>query len=195
MRRTSIVLVLALGLFLTACSAQEPEVVLNEQVPAAQAVAEVAEGEEGEPAVEADFAAAEAVWVAEQLAFTSAPSSMPADEVVMGDDPAGAVIELAVTPTAIAGPGTRDVTVRGIEIRHYAVRSQAAALNGSDTHDWTVVGVRAVLVRDEGAAAFRGREEFVEGPGEIGVGADPVGDVAGDDEVDVRVGVVEVGVG
>ncbi|AXV05610.1 hypothetical protein DVS28_a0909 [Euzebya pacifica] len=84
MRRTSIVLVLALGLFLTACSAQEPEVVLNEQVPAAQAVAEVAEGEEGEPAVEADFAAAEAVWVAEQLAFTSAPSSMPADEVVMG---------------------------------------------------------------------------------------------------------------
>lgn len=95
-----------------------------------------------------------------------------ADEVVMGDDPAGAVIELAVTPTAIAGPGTRDVTVRGIEIRHYAVRSQAAALNGSDTHDWTVVGVRAVANHAAGIRLGSGTEVhgcWVEGNGQIGV--------------------------
>ena len=97
MRRTSLILLLALTALLAACTPQEPEVVVNEQVPADQAVAEVAEGEEGEAEAGADFAAADAVWTAEQLAFTSAPSSMPADAVmgleVIGGLPHNVVFE------------------------------------------------------------------------------------------------------
>lgn len=84
MRRTSLILLLALAAFLAACSEQEPEVTANEQVPAAQAVAEVEEGEEGEGGGGASFESADAVWVAQNLEFTEAPSSAPEGEVVLG---------------------------------------------------------------------------------------------------------------
>lgn len=86
MRRTQLALVVVLAIAAAACSPQDPEVSVNEQVPADQQVAEAAEGEEGEAAAPAgaDFAAAEAVWVADGLAFTEAPDSMPADGAVIG---------------------------------------------------------------------------------------------------------------
>lgn len=84
MRRSPLILLIALAITMAACTEQEPEVVLNEQVPAAQAVVEVPEGEGGEAPAGADFASADGVWVAEQLAFTSAPSTIPAGDIVLG---------------------------------------------------------------------------------------------------------------
>ena len=81
-----LVLLLALG----ACSEQEREVVVNEQVPADQQVAEgggeAGGGEGGGSADQPD-----AVWMAEQLAFTGAPDTIPAGEVVIGLEITGGV--------------------------------------------------------------------------------------------------------
>lgn len=89
MHTTRIALGLVLLLALGACSAQEPEVVVNEQVPAEQQIVEGGgeggEGGEGEDAgAGADFASADAVWVAEQLAFIEAPTEISSGDMVIG---------------------------------------------------------------------------------------------------------------
>lgn len=89
MRRTPVVLLIVLVLGLTACSEQEPEIVTNEQVPGDQAVAEdTGEGEgEGEGdggGGAADFASADAVWVADGLAYTEAPGEISGGDLVLG---------------------------------------------------------------------------------------------------------------
>lgn len=81
MSTTRIVLGLVLLLSLAACSAQEPEVVVNEQVPAAQQVADTGEEDGGE---EAPVGEPDATWVAEQLAYIEAPTEMPSGDVVLG---------------------------------------------------------------------------------------------------------------
>lgn len=85
MRRIPLVLILVLAFGMAACSKQDPEVSLNDRVPAAQQVAEVPEGEGGgEAAPPADFASAQGVWVGDGLAYTSAPTEIPSGEVVLG---------------------------------------------------------------------------------------------------------------
>ena len=85
MRRPRIVSRVSLGLVLllalAACSAQEPEVVINEQVPAAQQVADHSDDEEGgeEESLEPDY-----VFVSEQLAYTEVPTEIPSGESIMG---------------------------------------------------------------------------------------------------------------
>lgn len=84
MRRMPLIILLALVMGLTACSKQAPEVSTNQQVPAAQATAEVHDEEGGEAPVEASFEDAAGVWVGDQLSYTSAPDTLPAGEVVLG---------------------------------------------------------------------------------------------------------------
>jgi plastocyanin len=73
---------------------------INDQVPAAQQVAEPAEGEgEGgeEAPAGADFANADVVWTAEGLEFTDSPDTMPSEAVIgleiMGGLPHNVVFE------------------------------------------------------------------------------------------------------
>jgi plastocyanin len=83
MRRHTLVLLVVLAAVLGACSEVAPEVSLNEQVPAAQALAEeVVEGEGGAEAAEASAEEADVVWVAENIEFTEAPDTMPAEAVI-----------------------------------------------------------------------------------------------------------------
>ncbi|HUG83323.1 MAG TPA: plastocyanin/azurin family copper-binding protein [Euzebya sp.] len=90
MRRPHLVLILVLAIGLLGCSKQDPEVAINDQVPASQQVAEPVPGSEGEAAGSgADFAAADAVWSAEGLEFTSSPETVPADGAVLGLEIAG----------------------------------------------------------------------------------------------------------
>lgn len=89
MRRTSLGLIVVLALGLAACSEQAPEVAINDQVPIDQRIPDPVEGEEGEAPAGASFETADAVWVAEGLAFTSSPSTVPADGAVLGLDVVG----------------------------------------------------------------------------------------------------------
>ncbi len=87
MRRFSPILILGLTLALGACTVQDPEVSANDQVPAAMRVAESepgAEGEAGDGGGGGSFAEADAVWVAEGIAFTESPATMPADGAILG---------------------------------------------------------------------------------------------------------------
>jgi hypothetical protein len=94
------------------------------------------------------------------------------DQLVMGTDPTGKDVELAVVQVGIAGPGTSDVTVRGVELRHYAVWAQQGAISAADTHDWTLVAVRAVDNHGAGIRLGSGTEVhgcWAEGNGQMGV--------------------------
>lgn len=89
MRRFHLLLITVLAVGLVACSPQDPEVAINDQVPADQRIAEPEPGAEGGAGGEAaDIGSADAVWVTEGLAFTEAPSTMPAD---------GATIAMTIT--------------------------------------------------------------------------------------------------
>ena len=95
-----------------------------------------------------------------------------ADEIVIGDDPTGVDVELARTQVAVAGPGTSDVLVHRIEVRHYAVPAQRAAVDATDTHEWTIVAVRSMDNHGGGIRLGSGTEVhgcWVEGNGQIGV--------------------------
>jgi plastocyanin len=84
MRAPALVLTALLVVAATACSPQDPEVSVNDQVPAAQAVAEVEGGSEGEGGGgTASFEEAEVVFTADGLAFTEAPDQIPADTPVV----------------------------------------------------------------------------------------------------------------
>lgn len=95
MRRHALVLTVVLAAFLGACSEQPPEVSANDQVPAAQRIAEASEGAEGEGGEaaggEASAEEADVIWVSEGIAFTDAPDTMPADGAVMGLEVIGAL--------------------------------------------------------------------------------------------------------
>ena len=84
----TLVLVLVLALVLVGCSKQDPEVSVNDQVPANQQVAQVEPGAEGEAApAEGEgggSAEADGVWTAENLEFTDSPETVPAGEVTIG---------------------------------------------------------------------------------------------------------------
>lgn len=86
-RRLHLVPIVILAIFLGACSQQPAEFGVNDQVPAAQRVAEASPGEEGEGGggAAATFAEADAVWAGNaQLEFTEAPTTIPADMAVLG---------------------------------------------------------------------------------------------------------------
>ncbi|WP_370327478.1 plastocyanin/azurin family copper-binding protein [Euzebya sp.] len=93
MRRPTALLILVLALALGACSRQEPEVSANDQVPASMQIAESEGGEaaEGGEGGGGEAAEADATWVAEQLAFTSAPDVVPADGATLGLEIIGAL--------------------------------------------------------------------------------------------------------
>lgn len=94
------------------------------------------------------------------------------DQLVIGTDPTDVLVELAVVQVGITGPGTRDVTVRGVELRHYAVWAQEGAISATETHDWTLVAVRTVDNHGAGVRLGSGTEVhgcWAEGNGQMGV--------------------------
>ncbi len=145
MRRPTLALLLVLAMMLGACSKAEPEVTANEQVPADQAVEEVPEGEEGGEAAPASAGDADAVWVADGLAYTSAPDSMPADGAalaleVVGGLPHNVVFEgFQGDQVLVDGPGegvySANVSVPAGTYTYYCsiVGHRAAGMEGTIT--------------------------------------------------------------
>ncbi|MGI9016292.1 MAG: plastocyanin/azurin family copper-binding protein [Euzebya sp.] len=85
MRRPTLALIAVLAIWLTACSPQPPEFGANDQVPAAQRIAETEPGSTEGGGGGGDFADADAVWVATAtLTFSQAPDSVPADGALLG---------------------------------------------------------------------------------------------------------------
>ena len=77
---------------------------------------------------------------------------LAADEIWMGDDPARfEAVEASVVPVALRGPGTADVVVEDVTVRHYANPPQRGAIDGRDTARWTL---RRVAVEDNHAAGI-----------------------------------------
>ena len=74
--RRIMVLVLAV-LVLAACSKQDPEVAVNDQVPAADRTEAVSPSEAASEGAEGG---SEPVWVAKDIEFVSAPATLPAGE-------------------------------------------------------------------------------------------------------------------
>ena len=115
----ALVLALVPALVLAGCSKEEPAVSVNDQVPADQRQPEGGESpgapaDDGEPAGEPD-----GTWVAENIAFTSAPDSLPAGDVT---------IELDNQSTL-----PHDVTFEGVN-----GDAPIAATQGTDTDTGTV---------------------------------------------------------
>jgi len=59
--------------------------------------------------------------------------------LVLGFDPAGRAVELAVAPAAFAGPA-RGVAIRGLVIEGFAAPAQRGAIQGAESEAWTVEG-------------------------------------------------------
>ena len=77
MQRTLVVILAALAL--AACSKQPAEITANDQVPADQRTSSATEGA-GDGATEGAGGGGDATWVAVDIAFESAPETLPAGE-------------------------------------------------------------------------------------------------------------------
>ncbi len=102
------------------------------------------------------------------------------DEIWVGEDPTGRLVELSVIAAAFSGEGTSDVRIVGVEVRQYASPGQHGAIEAAGTRDWVLHDVRAV---DNHAAGIRLGDGtrltdcVVAGNGQIGV----VGNQEGED--------------
>jgi uncharacterized cupredoxin-like copper-binding protein len=93
-RITRVALVAALAMVVAACTQQEPEISVQEQVPADARVAEdTGEGEEGEPAE----IAGESTWVAVDVDFAEFDTELPAGTVQLTLDNTGANLPHDIT--------------------------------------------------------------------------------------------------
>lgn len=140
MRRTSLVLIVALTIALGACTAQEPEVSANDQVPAAMRIEETEPGAAGEGeggGGGGSFADADAVWVADGIAFTDAPATMPADGAVLGLEILGGLPHNVV----FEGFQGDQILVEGAGVGEYA--GNAAVPAGTYTYFCSIAGHRA----------------------------------------------------
>lgn len=148
MRRSPLVLAFIVAIAMTACSQQDPEVAINDQVPAAQQVAETEAGAEGEDAAEGgaaggDIGSADAVWVAEGLEFTESPDAVPAEGAVLGLEIAGGLPHNVVfegfqgDQPLVEGGGDGEYT------------GQAAIPPGTYTFYCSIVGHRAAGMEGE----------------------------------------------
>lgn len=147
MRRHVLVLIAIAAITLGACTQQEPEVTANDQVPADMRIAETEPGAEGEGGEgdggSASFEEAEAVWVADGLAFTEAPSTMPADGTVMGLQIIGGL------PHNVVFEGFQDdrILVEGPGEGEYAARQSVPA--GTYTYYCSIAGHREAGMEGE----------------------------------------------
>lgn len=143
MRRSTPALILVLAVMLGACSPADPEVSANDQVPADMAVEEVAEGEEGAAAAPADAGDADALWSSENIEYTAAPATMPADGAtialeVVGGLPHNVVFEgFQGDQVLVEGPG------EGVYTANVAVPA------GTYTYYCSIVGHRAAGMEGE----------------------------------------------
>lgn len=91
--------------------------------------------------------------------------------VVLGADPAGEPVEVAVTPAAFV-PGGDDVTVANLIIERFATTAQSGAVGVEEARGWRVI---ACELRDSAAAGvYLGpggelRDSWVHHQGQIGV--------------------------
>lgn len=67
-----------------------------------------------------------------------------ADRIWLGSDPAGHLVEAAVTPRAFAGRGT-GVVIRSLVVEKYATPAQRGAVDASDGSGWVIEDVTARL--------------------------------------------------
>jgi len=66
------------------------------------------------------------------------------DTLYVRDDPATlGLLEATVTEAAFAGPGTRDVVIENLAVRHYSSPAQRGAVNAIDTISWRITRVDA----------------------------------------------------
>ncbi len=66
------------------------------------------------------------------------------DTIYVHDDPATlGLLEATVTEAAFAGPGTRDVVIENLAVRHYSSPAQRGAVNAIDTIAWRITRVDA----------------------------------------------------
>ena len=113
MRRILVLAVAALAL--AACSAQDPEVTANDQVPADQQTSAAGEGGASEGAGEGEGGGGDATWVAKDIEFESAPETLAAGETTItltnnGAAPHNVTID-GETIVEAAGGATEEGTV------------------------------------------------------------------------------------
>jgi plastocyanin len=112
-RMTTVVLATVVALALAACTQQEPEISVQEQVPADARVEEAAEGEDGEDGEDAPAEAEgePSVWVAVDVDFTEFDTELPADTPIaltldnQGNLPHDIVIEEEGPSSVVAADG------------------------------------------------------------------------------------------
>lgn len=66
-----------------------------------------------------------------------------ADKIYLADDPRGHLVETSVAAYAFAGPGSKDVVIENLVVRHYANMSQTGAIDARNTRGWTIRYVEA----------------------------------------------------
>lgn len=72
--------------------------------------------------------------------------------LTLGEDPAGRVVEIALTRWAFAGRGMRDVAFSDLEFRRYATNAQVGPIDASQSHEWTVT---RIVSREHHGAGLR----------------------------------------